>query len=1372
MNLNPAVANSNLAQQLFAFTSAKRALLELQLMKKNQRKESASQAITARKLRSAPLSYNQQGLWVLNQLMPGESVYHSPTAARLTGKLDVAALQQALQAIVARHDSLRTVFHVVNGEPIQVVQDFILDVPVVDLSTIEEAGRETEALNIVEREARRPFDLSVGPLIRAIILRLREEEHILLVTMHHVITDGWSVGIFHRELSAIYEAVTSERPAALYPALTIQYTDYAVWQREWFEGDTYRAQLEYWKKQFATMPPALELPTDHPRPSMHGYRVFRGNQHTITLSADLTRRIKTLCQRENVTLFMVLMAAYQILLHRYTGESDIVVGTPIAGRPLPELEDLIGLFINTLAIRSQVSSEATVRDFLSQVKQVALGAYAHQDVPFERLVKELQPDRTLAQNPLFQVMFVLQNEEILPLHLPGVKAEHFRIEHVTANFDLTLDITEHGDELACMFESNADLFEAETITRLMGHFQTLLEGMTQNPELKLSELPLLTEAERLQLLYEWNDTKTPYPSACSIQELFEEQVSLDPDAVALIWDGGELTYRDLNARANQLAHYLRERGVKGDTRVAACLHRSPDLIVALLAILKAGGAYVPLDPAYPQQRLEFMMADSGAPLMLTQTKLASNLPISESIICIDALGEELVKQSQENQPSIVGADNLAYVMYTSGSTGQPKGVTVTHRNVVRLVKNTNYASFTRDEVFLQASTISFDASTFEIWGSVLNGARLVMLPPGAPSLKELGAAIKRYKVTTLWLTAGLFHLMVENHLDDLRGLRQLLAGGDILSVPHVKRVFEELPNCRVINGYGPTENTTFTCCYPVNNLSKVNGSVPIGFPISNTSVYVLDRHSNPVPIGIPGELYIGGDGLARGYLDRPELTEERFVRNPFATNGDRLYRTGDLVRYKSTGEIEFIGRIDNQVKVRGFRVELGEIEAALLQYDAVREAVVVARKDSGDKHLVAYLVPRNGNLRTEAAREFLQTRLPDYMMPSVFVALEALPLSPMGKVDRRALPAPAEIKRQSEKAFAPPVDELELKLTRIWEQVLRVNPIGTDENFFELGGHSLLAVKLFAEIDKNFNKNLPLATLFQAPTVRQLARVLRDEGWKSAWSSLVPIQTGGSRAPFFCIHAAGGNVLEYHDLARLLGPDQPFYGLQAKGLDGKSDPHTSIKEMAAHYIKEMREVQPAGPYLLGGRSSGGTIAFEMACQLNALGEKVALLALLDTFPAGYFKLLNMSSRERLARRLKKWQSHIINLRSLNAADKLRYLATKLRYAPAKAKHKIYRRAYKMYKKIGKPLPPVLQNIEEINFAAVKDYEPQIYAGDVMLFLATDLTADYDSKDGWRELVKGKIETHEVPGNHLNIIKEPGVRTLAEKLRSKIDQLGQ
>ena len=1358
-------------EPLATLSPAKLALLEFKL--KKQRRAGGPSIPRAEDRDSAPLSYNQQGLWVLNRLMPGSSIYHTPTAARLSGPLDLGALKRALDFIVARHQTLRTSFSLVGEIPRQVIaKQLSLELPVIDLSDLPDADREAESPRRVKQEAMRPFDLSRGPLIRAILLRLAANEHILLVTMHHIVTDGWSVGVFHEELTALYEAFSAGKPSPL-RELPIQYADYADWQRQSFAGAAYESQLSYWKQQFETLPPVLELPTDNPRPNAQAYREFRGAQHEISLSKQATSDLKLFCQKENVTLFMALLTAYQLLLYRYTGEEDIVVGTPIAGRSLPETENLIGLFINTLALRTSLAGNPTGRELLRRVRETALGGYANEDVPFEQLVKEVQPDRSLAHNPLFQAMFVLQSEELPPLQLPGLKVKHFRVGNTMANFDLTLDIVERDGQLVCLFESHADLFEAETIARMMSHFQNLLAGLVANPEEKISQLPLLGKAERRQLLVEWNNTKTDYPAHRCIQELFEQQVESTPEAVALICEDSRVTYRELNSQANQLANYLRKRGVGPDTRVAICLERSPKMIVALLGILKAGGAYVPLDPDYPQARLKFMLEDARVPVLVTQRALRQTLPLSAAVvICLDELGKEIAGESQDNPQTVATADNLAYVMYTSGSEGKPKGVAVKHRNVVRLVKNTNYASFATDEVFLQFAPVSFDAATFEIWGSLLNGARLALMPPAKVSLKELAAALKRYHVTTLWLTAGLFNLMVDNHLDDLRGLRQLLAGGDILSVPHVRKVFEELPDCRLINGYGPTENTTFTCCYTVKDLAKVNGSVPIGYPIPNTSVYILDAWMNPAPVGVPGELHIGGDGLARGYLDRPELNAGRFVRDPFSTvPGARLHKTGDLVRYRATGEIYFLGRIDNQVKVRGFRIELGEIEAALAEHPSVREAVVVARKDEGDKHLVAFATAREGReLIVDELRGFLQQKLPAHMVPSVFVPLESMPLTPIGKVDRRALPSTTGFKPPA-KGFSAPGDELELKLTRIWEKVLNVRPIGIDDNFFELGGHSLLAVRLFAQIEKSFGKNLPLATLFSAPTVRQLARALRDEGWPTTWSSLVPIQPGASRPPFFCVHAAGGNVLEYRDLARALGSDQPFYGLQAKGLDGQQEPLTTIKEMAAHYIEEMREVQPEGPYFMGGRSSGGTIAFEMACQLSAVGQKVALLALLDTYPAGYFKLLpgSASLRQRAARYAKTLESHRDNLRQLGAREKVGYLLNKLRYAPEKIKHKLYRRAYRVYKRVGRPLPPVLKNIEEINFTAVKDYVPQTYAGDATLFLAKDLTADYDLHDGWRELVEGRIDTIEIPGNHINIIKGAHVRALAEKLSKCLEQ---
>ena len=1369
----------NIREQLAGLSPAKRALIELKLLKKQAASGEPKPLISKRPEGvPVPLSFYQQGLWVLSQLMPGTSLYHVPKAVRLSGKLEIAALERTLAHLVERHESLRTSFASTDGVPMQVISKRLeVALPLVDLSELAQSERESEARRLLREETRRPFDLAHGPLIRALLLRLAEQEHILLIAMHHIITDGWSVGVMHREFMDLYEAFASGKPSPL-PELKIQYGDYAVWHRQWFQGDVYQSQLAYWKDQFKTLPPPLELPTDHPRPLSQAHKAFRGSKRKLAVSKELTQQLKDLCQKEEATLFMVLLAAYQVLLHRYTGEEDIVVGSPIAGRCLAETESLVGLFVNALALRVDLSGNPSFRELLARVKEVALGAYAHQDLPFETLVKELHPDRTLARNPLFQVMFVLQSESIPSLELPGLTVSHVQVENVVANFDLTLDAVERNGQLECLLESNADLFDEDRITRLLSHFQNLLEGIVAKPQTRLSDLPLLSESERYQLLVEWNDTRSDYPSQSSVQALFEEQARTTPDAIALMFGAETISYSELNRRANQLAHYLMDHGVGAESRVGICLDRSPALIIGMLGILKAGGAYVPLDPGYPSARLSFMLEDAAVTFLLTETHLRSSFQDQNTrTICVDELAERIAACDERDARSDVGADNLAYVMYTSGSTGKPKGVAVTHKNIVRLVKNTNYANFTRDEVFLQFAPISFDASTFEIWGSLLNGARLALMTPGPASLDELGNALKRYQVTTLWLTTGLFHLMVDTHLDALRGLQELLTGGDVLSVPHAKRVVAELKSCRLINCYGPTENTTFTSWYAIDNPAAINGSVPIGRAISNSYVYVLDPHLNPTPVGIPGELYIGGDGLARGYLNQPELTAAKFINDPFRNgSGKQLYKTGDLVRRRSSGELEFLGRIDNQVKVRGYRIELGEVETVLGQHESVRDVVVIVCKDQGDKHLAAYVVPREGKtLTANELRKFLSDRLPSQMVPSLFVVLEKLPLSANGKIDKAALPAingNAGNHTAARERCVLPQDKLELKLQRIWKRVLAVSPIGMDDNFFELGGHSLLAVRLFAQIEKSLGRNLPLATLFQAPTIHSLAEVLRKEGWTAPWSSLVLLQSGGDRRPFFCVHAAGGNVLEYHALAQLLGADQPFYGFQALGLDGSQPPHTTIKEMAAHYIREMREVQPDGPYLIGGRSSGGTLAFEMACQLLAQGEQVDLLALLDAYPTGYFKLLpgSGSFRQRAMRFAKKIQTHHQNMRQLRGQEKLVYLSDKLRFAPAKTKHKIFRRAFKLYRRIGRRLPPVLRNIEELNFAAVKDYVPQVYPGRATLFLASDdLTAAFDVEEGWQGLVAGGLEKIRVSGNHLDLVKEPHVRTLAEKLRNCLDQ---
>ena len=1353
-------------QKLAALSPAKRALLELKLMKKNGGKKAAKQTIP-RRTNQAPLSHHQQGLWAVSQLMPGSSTYHIATAWRLLGKLNVAALKQALDFIVTRHESLRTSFTMVDGVPMQAIADACsLDMPLIDLSDVGESDRKAKAQHILNTEGRRPFDLSRGPLIRSLLLRLGEEEHILMVTIHHIVTDGWSTGVFYRELMELYEAFSAGHASPL-AELPIQYADYAVWHREWFQGSIYQAQLAYWKRQFATLPPVLELPTDNSRLNCQPYRAYPAERQTLVLSKDLTQRLKELCQKEEITPFMMLLAAFYVLLHRYTSEEDIVVGSPIAGRTMPETEGLIGLFINMLALRVNLSGDPTFRELSSRVKETALGAYANQDFPFTTLVRELRPERTSGNNPIFQVMFVLQNESIPRLELRELEITDVRVENVTTDCDLTVDIVDRSGQFHIRFECNGELFESETITRMTGHFETLLTAIVADPGKPISQLALLTTDKCHQLLVEWNDTRTDYPLNKPVHELFEDQAQRTPDATALRFDDEHLTYRELDQRANRLANYLRSLGVGPEVLVGVRMERSARFIVGLLGIIKAGGAYLPIDLSYPPERVAFMLADAKVPVILTESSLARDVPAGDAkVICLDANWHIVAGQSDTPPPHIATAENLIYVIYTSGSTGVPKGVSVTHRAVNRLIFNTNYVELTSADHVAQASNASFDAATFEIWGALLHGAELIGIGKEiALSPKEFAAEIRDKKISILFLTTALFNQIARDCPGAFGSMRQLMFGGEAVDVGAVKEVLEHGKPERLVHVYGPTESTTFATAYVIDSVPAGARTVPIGRPISNTETYILDAHLNPAPMAVPGELYLGGDGLARGYLNRPDLTAEKFVTPPWKP-GARLYKTGDVVRYLPDGNIEFVGRKDHQVKIRGFRIELGEIEAALAEHPFVSECVVdVATSDFGDKRLIAYFVSRVvDDAHAGDLRDFLRHRLPEYMLPATFVRLDHLPMSPNGKIDRRALPVPEASQAAASSNYEPPCDELELKLTKIWEKILPVRPIGVNDNFFELGGHSLLAVRMFSLIEKSFGRNLPLATLFEAPTIRSLAQAMRDESWWPAWSSLVVLQGGGTQRPFFCIHAAGGNVLEYYDLARHLGPDQPFYGLQAKGLDGKEEPHTSIHDMAAHYLKEMREVQPEGPYFIGGRSSGGTIAFEMACQLKAAGEEVALLALLDTYPAGYFKLLPeaKSFRARLSRWFKKYATHSANLRQLSTSEKVAYTLNKLQYAPAKIRHKLYRRVYKIYQRIERPLPTALKNIEELNFAAVKDYVPQVYPGNAILFSASDLTNAYDVEDGWRKLV-GHLEVHQVPGNHLDIIKEPHVRVLADKL---------
>ena len=1044
-----------------------------------------------------PLSFAQERMWFIEQLEPNSPVHNIPAVFRLRGALDAPALEKSLNELVGRHEVLRSSFAAVAGQPIQVIAPYLsLSLPLVDLR--EQADPARRADTLIATEVQRPFQLFQGPLLRVLLLRLADREHVLVLVTHHLVFDGQSTNIFLRELSSLYESFSAGRAPGL-PPLPIQYADFARWQRESLRTAPLAEHLAYWKRQLSGVQ-RLQLSTDRPRPRV---QTVGSARHHVTVSKALSAEVKSLSNRQGVTLFMTLLAAYQTLLHRYAGQDDIAIGSPVAGRDRSELEGLIGFFFNMLVFRADLSGNPTFRELLARVREICLAAYTHQDVPFEKVVEELRPDRDLGYNPFFQVTFTLQHAAGSRVTLADVTATEVEVDPRMSRYDLHLYLREDEGALRGYIDYNTDLFEPFTIARLAEHFQLLLERVVANPDEPIDRSPLLTAAERHQLLSDWKGPAASYPRDRCIHQLYEAQVERAPEAVALVFGDQRLTYRELNQRANRLAHYLRSLGAGPDVPVAICVERSLEMLVGLLAILKAGGAYVPLDPDHPTERLAYMLTDARVPVLLTTERLAPRLEEARSpalaprltVVRLDTDRDAIARESADNPASGATADTLAYIMYTSGSTGAPKGVCVPHRGVVRLVNGTSFVHLASPEVFLQLAPLSFDASTFEIWGCLLNGARLVVAPPRTLSLAELGHVLERYQVTTLWLTAGLFHRMVEGNLPGLRPVKQLLTGGDVVSLPHVAKALRELPDCRLVNCYGPTEGTTFTTCHTVTEASLASGSVPIGRPIANTSVYILDQHLNPVPVGVGGELCIGGDGLAREYLNQPALTAERFIPHPFSDEpGAKLYRTGDLARYLPDGTIEFSGRLDHQVKLRGFRVELGEIEAVLSQHTGVRETVVVARDGRhGDKRLVAYVVPRTEPRPTVTAlRGFLKAKLPDHMAPSTFVFLDALPLTLNGKVDRQALPGDTGVRPDLEKAFVPPRSPAEKALAGIWAHLLGLEQVGVHDNFFELGGHSLLATQVIARLGDALQVELPLCRLFEAPTVSEFAQAIEE----------------------------------------------------------------------------------------------------------------------------------------------------------------------------------------------------------------------------------------------------------------------------------------
>ena len=1080
---------SDLIERIAALSPQKRELL---LQRLNQKKESVSlEKILpqSRESNTFPLSFAQQRLWFFEQLTPGNFTYHIVAGVRLTGTLEARSLDRSLNELVKRHEVLRTAFKTINGQPVQAIASNLeFKILEIDLRSLPETERDREVERLIAAEAQQAFDLSQAPLLRAKLLHLSDSNWVLLLSTHHIIFDAWSMGIFIQELATFYQAFCTGKPSPL-PELSVQYADFASWQRQWLQGEVLETQLAYWKKQLGGNLPVLNLPTDRPRPAV---QTFRGAVHGFTIPKAIAEEMTQLSQREKATLFMVLLAAFKTLLYRYTGQEDILVASPIANRNRREIEELIGFFTNTLVFRTNLSRNPTFKELLGSVREVALGAYNHQDLPFEKLVEILQPERDLSHNPLHQVVFYLRNVPTPQIKLPGVTLSNLEIEGKTAKFDLLLALEEGLEGINGTLEYSQDLFDASTARRIAGHFITLLESIAANPEQRISNLPILTKPEQQQLLFEWNNTQSELPKNQCIHGLFEAQTERTPDAIAVVFDGEQLTYRELNRRANQLAHHLKSLGVKPEIPVGICVDRSLEMVVGLLGILKAGGAYVPLDPAYPPERLVFMLEDAEVAVLLTQALLVESLPKHQGrIVCLDTDWEIIERQSEANLISEVKLDNLAYIIYTSGSTGKPKGVAIEHRNAVALLDWATQVFNPEDLAGVLASTsICFDLSVFELFVPLSRGGK-VILAENALHLPTLPAAPYVTLINTV--PSAIAELLRMDGIPS--SVRTVNLAGEPLRNKLVQQVYEHNTVQKVFNLYGPSEDTT----YSTYTLVKKGGNEPppIGRPIANTQVYILDAQKQPVPIGVPGELYIGGAGLARGYLNRPELTADRFILNPFSDEpNSRLYKTGDLARYLSDGNIEFLGRIDHQVKIRGFRIELGEIEAAIGQHPALRETVVLVREDNpGDKRLVAYIVS-NSALKTQDSelindlRCYLKQKLPQYMMPSAFVLLESLPLTTNGKIDRRSLPAPDINQAEFESNFTEPRTPDEQLIAEIWAEVLGLERVGIHDNFFELGGHSLLATQAISRLREAFQVEVPLRSLFESPTVATVTESL------------------------------------------------------------------------------------------------------------------------------------------------------------------------------------------------------------------------------------------------------------------------------------------
>ena len=1249
--------------------------------------------------------------------------YNESVTLELTGVLDEAALINALDALVARHEGLRSV---VSGDGMRMIV-FTARPPLVqrtDLSPEAPAVQARTLDRIAEVDMTTPFDLVNGPLFRAHLIRIAPDRHLLRLTGHHVVCDGWSLGIIMSDISRLYsgEAPPPAIPMSAYALATID-----------LARDPEHERIErFWLERFRGAVPRLNLPVDRKRPVP---KTYNGSRLDRELDQRLVRDLKEVATRNGATFVTTLLTAFELLLYKLTDQRDLVVGLPAAGQSDLDMKQLVSHCVNLLALRSTIDEERAFSDHLRTRRSEVLDAFDHQRYTFGTLLRTLHVPREPGRIPLCPVVFNVDMNMDDGVRFKGLTHRFISNARRYENFELFLNATGNEQRLVLEWSYNTDLFDRSTVNGWMDELARLIQRIAINPAASIGDLvgdgPLT--AERQLPPEGWLGASPDYPRDKSIGRLWDEVVIRFGDRTAVEFVEERVTYTQLDRRVHAIATALLAAGVKSGDPVTLCTERSVDMLAAMLAILRCGATFVPLDPAYPADRLAFMFEDTASPLLLTQRALAPTLPTTAArrILLED------IPATDARVPDRGAPTQAAYIMYTSGSTGRPKGVVVPQRAIVRLVRAQNFLPFGPELTFLQLSNISFDASTLEIWGALLNGGRLVLQPQQKPTLLEILETIREKRVTTVWFTAGLFNVLVDEHVERLRGLKHILTGGDVLSVPHVERALQVLGPGVLINGYGPTENTTFTCCHAIDDADGIKGSVPIGRPIHHTRVHVLDEQLRPVPVGQKGELYASGDGLAIGYWKRPELTAERFVEDP-QHPGRRLYRTGDIVRWLHNGTIEFIGRNDDQVKVRGFRVELGEIENALNGLPGVKDRVVMARDEmAGEKQLVAYVVPQDAAMAEEAAsatlvsalREHLRAHLPEHMVPTAFVVMPAFPLNPNGKVDKKALPPPPAARPVMRARHVAARSATETALCAIWNEALGLSDVGVHDNFFDIGGHSLSGIQLLSKVEERFGRPLEYKQLFLAPTVAQMAKLLDPAGKLPRLEHLLPIQPAGTRTPIFCVHGDEANVF----LPKYLGDDQPFYAISHQGEDGSPIVQRSVEAMAAAYLTEIRQVQPTGPYLLMGYSFGGILAYELAQQLRNAGQEVGALMLLDTYdPVDYAEVAGREQRF--------YQS---------------------------VKDAVVRIASQAFHRRGMRLPVKLRHNYIIGTydRLIRNYRTQPYPGRITLLRTKDTHGRPDM--GWGAHAPGGLDIRMVPGDHFNVVKEPHVRTVADEVRSVV-----